>query len=108
MTGRTTGKIAGETQKDSISIRRIALVTLFFLPATFLSALFSMPFFDYGVFNEMSLVWVYFVAAVLLTSAVMILWYFWLQSRMKLIRKGEEEDFLLYRRKQAKSKAFKQ
>lgn len=96
MTGRTTGKIAQETQKDAISMRTIALVTLFFLPATFVSAVFEMPFFEEYFNDHAPLVWIYFVSVFLLTAVVVSLWNIWLRRKMRSIHEGEGKYFLIY------------
>ncbi|KAF2469542.1 uncharacterized protein BDR25DRAFT_288446 [Lindgomyces ingoldianus] len=44
----STAKVAEQTQRDSSSMITIAAVTMFFLPGTFISAILSTTFFDYG------------------------------------------------------------
>ncbi|KAI0534386.1 hypothetical protein GGR58DRAFT_482964 [Xylaria digitata] len=76
---RTSVKIGLATQSDSLSMKSIALVTLAFLPPTFVCAIFSMSFFDYSadsgwaLSDKFWLYWVFAIPTTLLTAAV---WYF--------------------------------
>ncbi|TFK27510.1 hypothetical protein FA15DRAFT_666356 [Coprinopsis marcescibilis] len=77
-----TRKIAIATQRDSSSMIAMAAVTMFFLPGAFVSAIFSMVFFETnsgnnGTFSiQMSpQLWIFFVITVPLTIAVFVLWY---------------------------------
>ncbi|KAH7356125.1 hypothetical protein BKA66DRAFT_473879 [Pyrenochaeta sp. MPI-SDFR-AT-0127] len=74
---------------DSGDMRTIAVVTLVFLPPTFLSALFSMSFFSSGSDqaggppNKWSMsekFWIYWAFAIPLTSMTMAIW-FWRQRQ---------------------------
>ena len=96
MTSKTTGGIAGEALKDSISIRTISLVTLVFLPSTSVSAVFSMPFFQNGAFERIKNIWVYALAATILTVIVIFTWYMWQRAAMRNMRKERKDEFLLY------------
>ncbi|KAK0719272.1 hypothetical protein B0H67DRAFT_485871 [Lasiosphaeris hirsuta] len=63
----------------------ITMLTLLYLPGSFVAALFGMNFFDYdaedgGRIVGTSMVWIYVVAAVLLT-ALTVLFYYWLVQR---------------------------
>jgi hypothetical protein len=44
----STAEVARQTQRDSASMITIAAVTMLFLPGTFISAILSTTFFDYG------------------------------------------------------------
>ncbi|KAF9691615.1 hypothetical protein EKO04_010517 [Ascochyta lentis] len=77
----------GEAAKrDSRAMRTIAVVTMAFLPPTFLSAIFSMSFFNYtpepsGVgWSVSDKFWVYWVCAVPLTCLTLAVW-FWRQRQ---------------------------
>ncbi|PSN59256.1 hypothetical protein BS50DRAFT_641131 [Corynespora cassiicola Philippines] len=78
------------TKLDSGAMRTIAVVTMAFLPPTFLSAVFSMSFFNYspaqdGQASTWSLsdkFWVYWAFAVPLTCLTMAIW-FWRQKGMR-------------------------
>ena len=80
---RATSNIADETHKDAISMRTIAFVTLFFLPATFISAFFSMTFFQTGSPLDAKYPWLYFVAAIPMTFIVLGIWYRWHRSMQR-------------------------
>ncbi|KAK5079682.1 hypothetical protein LTR70_009299 [Exophiala xenobiotica] len=66
-------------QQDTKAMRRISIVTLLFLPATFVSTLFSMCFFDYdggsGRWSISKWIWLYFVIAGILTIITFIAWF---------------------------------
>ncbi|KAF1926682.1 uncharacterized protein M421DRAFT_422656 [Didymella exigua CBS 183.55] len=75
-------------RRDSGAMRTIAVVTMAFLPPTFLSAIFSMSFFDYtpgqgsSGWSVSDKFWVYWVCAVPLTCLTLLIWY-WRQRRVK-------------------------
>ncbi|KAF8963522.1 hypothetical protein BDZ97DRAFT_1000573 [Flammula alnicola] len=67
---KLTSKIAVSTQRDSSSMITIAAVTMFFLPGTFVSALFSMVFFNTKPDNSLSVGpqwWIFLAITVPLT-----------------------------------------
>ncbi|KAE9365450.1 hypothetical protein N431DRAFT_430947 [Stipitochalara longipes BDJ] len=83
-----TKSIAHDAQRDSSSMITIAAVTMFFLPGTFISAFFSMTFFNFQEDNtgnqqfQVSDKWWYFVAATVpLTAVVFVVWIFWQKWR---------------------------
>ncbi|KAJ4395163.1 hypothetical protein N0V91_011027 [Didymella pomorum] len=71
---------------DSRAMRTIAVVTMAFLPPTFLSAIFSMSFFSFqpqegddgGGWKVSEKFWVYFAVAIPLTCFTLAVW-FWRQ-----------------------------
>ena len=70
--------IAERTQKDSTAMVTMAVLTIFFLPSTFIAALFSTVFFDInsngtGLTVHQGL-WIYVVVAIILTVLVMAVW----------------------------------
>ena len=71
------------TKRDSDSMKTIAVVTLFFLPATFVSAIFSTGVFDFFANEEehsravSRWAWVYLLTCLLLTGIVLVLWLCW-------------------------------
>ncbi|KPM38527.1 hypothetical protein AK830_g8045 [Neonectria ditissima] len=71
---------AEETRRDSRSMKTIAMVTLIFLPGTFVASLFSMSMFDWeagrkeGQLVSTMWLWVYFAIAGPLTIFVLLLW----------------------------------
>ncbi|KAI1427164.1 hypothetical protein F5Y12DRAFT_783501 [Xylaria sp. FL1777] len=75
----TSVKIGLATQSDSLTMKSIALVTLTFLPPTFVCAIFSMSFFNYSTDSGWVLsdkFWVYWVFAVPTTLLTAVAWYF--------------------------------
>lgn len=66
-------------QRETKTVRIISVVTLFFLPATFVSTLFSMSFFNFqppydegwGVSPK---IWLYFAVAAPITALTFVLW----------------------------------
>lgn len=73
-------EIGRATQVDSRSMRTIAVVTLVFLPPTFISALFGMSFFDYAAGGDWLMsdkFWVYWVCAIPITLLVVGIWHCW-------------------------------
>lgn len=81
--------IAERTQKDSTAMVTMAVLTLVFLPGTFLAALFSTIFFDLNSDNHGLIVhpelWIYVVAAFILTILVMALWVLWYKGALPSI-----------------------
>jgi hypothetical protein len=73
-------EIAESGKEDSTQMRSIALLTMFFLPGTFIAILFTIPLFNWDpdpakgetVYNHRF--WIYWVAAVCLTVGVLGLW----------------------------------
>jgi hypothetical protein len=61
-------------------MKTISILTLVFLPATFISALFSMSFFnfdsDYG-WQMSDRFWIYWDVAIPVTALTVGSWYFW-------------------------------
>ncbi|KAL8971540.1 MAG: hypothetical protein Q9197_003223 [Variospora fuerteventurae] len=83
-----TARIAFDTQKDSSSMITMAAVTMVFLPGTFVSAIFSMAFFNAGTDAggratlEVSPLWWYFpTIAIPLTILVFSVWDVWRRKR---------------------------
>ena len=80
-------RIAREAKRDSELMRRIALVTMIFLPATFAATFFSMVFFRITAAEEHASlevdrhIWLYVVLTVPLTVVIGV-WYFaWSKER---------------------------
>ncbi|KAF2971315.1 hypothetical protein GQX73_g2262 [Xylaria multiplex] len=93
---KTSVKIALATQSDSLSMKSIALVTLAFLPPTFVCAIFSMSFFDYNAdsgwafSDKFWLYWVFAIPTTLLTAAA---WYFLRKYSFSAPSKDEKRRF---------------
>lgn len=80
-------RIASDTRHDSGQMRSIAVLTMIFLPATFVSSLFSMSFFNWSPTEGESVlspyIWIYPAITVLITALVIISWYIFSRRRKK-------------------------
>ncbi|KAI1121220.1 hypothetical protein F5Y10DRAFT_256733 [Nemania abortiva] len=77
----TSVQIGRATQSDSVTMKTIAFVTLAFLPPTFVSAIFSMSFFNYSAESGWAIsdkFWLYWAFAVPITVLTVIVWYCYL------------------------------
>ncbi|PSR85615.1 hypothetical protein BD289DRAFT_254186 [Coniella lustricola] len=80
--GETSVEIGLATSNDSKHMRSIAIVTMVFLPGTFLASVFSMSFFSW--FSESgtsqvqvsSYIWIYIAVALVFTVITIGLWYY--------------------------------
>ncbi|CAF3616058.1 hypothetical protein SNK03_003900 [Fusarium graminearum] len=92
---RVAVKIGRATQSDSAAMKTIAFVTLAFLPGTFISALFSMSFFnvddDTGQWTVSNKIWMYWAIAIPVTLITSGLWLLW-QRCFPPAWVGEEEE----------------
>ncbi|KAK5652818.1 hypothetical protein OQA88_9484 [Cercophora sp. LCS_1] len=87
---RATAAIAQDAARESSSMGTVAAVTLFFLPPTFVCAIFGMDFFDVwgdsgsglGGLKMSSYWWLYPATAVPLTVVVIVIWILWRRSRL--------------------------
>lgn len=74
-------QIGRAAQEDSSAMKTVAFLTLTFLPATFVSAILGMSFFNYDADSDKlsvsSQFWVYWAVVIPLTLATFILWNFW-------------------------------
>jgi hypothetical protein len=82
-----TADVALLTQRDSASMITIAAVTMLFLPGTFISAILSTTFFDYG--DEGLRVserwWILPATTIPLTIVVFAVWLGWRYMRLKKV-----------------------
>ncbi|GKU07179.1 hypothetical protein FLAG1_10102 [Fusarium langsethiae] len=92
---RIAVRIGRATQSDSAAMKTIAFVTLAFLPGTFISALFSMSFFnvddDTGEWSVSKKIWMYWAIAIPVTLLTSGLWLLW-QRCFPPAWIGEEEE----------------
>ncbi|KAF7198511.1 Notoamide biosynthesis cluster protein M' [Pseudocercospora fuligena] len=80
-----TGQIAQSSSEDSAAMRTISFLGLIFLPGTFISAIFSMSFFNFEPPNNAttqewrmsSKFWIFWVFCVPITAATILLWTWW-------------------------------
>ncbi|KAL4894283.1 hypothetical protein BDV59DRAFT_192625 [Aspergillus ambiguus] len=93
---RINTNIASATQQDSSSLRTLSLVTMFFLPGTFLATLFSVPLLKW---NSETIVdrkfWIYWAFAVPLTLMTFGTWWIWTSlMEGKLIKERKQQKLL--------------
>ncbi|KAJ5163014.1 uncharacterized protein N7500_004844 [Penicillium coprophilum] len=87
-----TLEIGRATQLDSATMKTIAFVTLTFLPPTFICAIFSMSFFDFGGDSGWTMsnkFWVYWVFAIPTTILTTLVWTYWPEIRRILLSTNE-------------------
>ncbi|KAI4855456.1 hypothetical protein E4T45_03105 [Aureobasidium sp. EXF-8846] len=105
-----SSEIAQATKADGAAMKTIALVTLTFLPATFVTALLGMNFFTVdpsspgGHLKSSKDLWIYFIIAVPLTTIVLCTWWWWqtkeerkarISDKMALNKAGGKADIEL-------------
>ncbi|KAJ8129020.1 hypothetical protein O1611_g4612 [Lasiodiplodia mahajangana] len=76
-------EIALQARRESISMFTLAIVTVFFLPSTFVASILGTNFFNFDgtVFAVSGLWWTLPVISIPLTLAVLFLWYKWSKVR---------------------------
>jgi Mg2+ and Co2+ transporter CorA len=87
-----TLEISRATQLDSATMKTIAFVTLTFLPPTFICAIFSMSFFNFGGdagWTMSNKFWIYWVFAIPTTLMTTLVWTYWPDIRRMLYFKIE-------------------
>ena len=96
---RESAVIAHEARQDGAAMMTIAVLTMIFLPATFVSAILGSNLFaleDNGAgehsFVVSDLWWVYLVIAIPLTLITMGIWAVCLKFRTKRIQKARMKD----------------
>ncbi|TVY41047.1 hypothetical protein LSUB1_G003808 [Lachnellula subtilissima] len=74
-------QIALESKADSSAMKAIAVLTMIFLPGTFVASFFAMPLFDWDAETQSGVVknrfWIYWVVTVPGTVAVLVVWRLW-------------------------------
>ncbi|KAI1424893.1 hypothetical protein F5Y12DRAFT_785012 [Xylaria sp. FL1777] len=100
-------KVAQHTRRDSELMKSIALLTMVFLPATFVATLFSMGIFEWkGMHGEIlsvsPYIWLYVAVTVVITSVTLGTWYLWVKQR----RVVQEEDLEAQRQELSEKKSF--
>ncbi|KAF2735556.1 hypothetical protein EJ04DRAFT_491412 [Polyplosphaeria fusca] len=92
--------IAVASKRDSAAMKTIAVLTIVFLPPTFVATFFSMTLFNWtpqtpGDRITSKYFWVYWVVAIPLTALVLIIWRLWWTMEEKRyrhdLRKAREE-----------------
>ncbi|KAL3290707.1 Protein kinase [Colletotrichum asianum] len=99
-------EIASRTKEDSTQMKSIALLTMVFLPATFLATVFSMSFFNWQPDSEKGeaevspKIWIYAVIAGIVTLMTLLAWYWFIKGRHAWRARqqlGEENEPSVYR-----------
>ncbi|CAI6335631.1 unnamed protein product [Periconia digitata] len=80
--------VAENSKRYSAAMKTVALVTLLFLPPTFVATLFSMSMFDWNGEKPIaetlsSYFWIYWAIAAPLTFAVWFIWHIWWKMEEK-------------------------
>jgi len=71
-------QISEDMKKDSVSMRTIAIMTMFFLPGTSFSALFAMPFFATNKhLTDDRQFWIWIALTVPTTAVAYAFYHFW-------------------------------
>ena len=74
-------RIAAASKRDSTAMKTIAVVTMFFLPGTYIAALFAIPVFNWDAGPNVSILssrfWYYWATTLPLTAIVLLIWVFW-------------------------------
>ncbi|KAF2107878.1 hypothetical protein BDV96DRAFT_693097 [Lophiotrema nucula] len=108
----STAKVAEQTQRDSASMITIAAVTMLFLPGTFVSAILSTTFFEFGAegLNVSSQWWILLAVSLPLTVVVFGIWGGWRRWRLEQQRVDvgivEERDRLKMEVRQLRESYF--
>ncbi|KAI1852091.1 hypothetical protein JX266_002944 [Neoarthrinium moseri] len=90
---RQSHLLANASKRESTSMKTLAILGSVFLPPTFLSSMFSMPFFKFDDDMNGSVsrsLWIYFVVAVPLTVIIVGLW--WIKDRRTQPEIKEDRD----------------
>ncbi|KAK6541116.1 hypothetical protein TWF694_008489 [Orbilia ellipsospora] len=97
MIAKNSQTTAEASRKDSSFMRTIAIITLVFLPGTFVAAIFSMSMFDWesdGSVVVSKHLWIYFAITIPLTVMTMIIWIIWSIKSEKDYRKNMREKII--------------
>ncbi|KAB8208458.1 hypothetical protein BDV34DRAFT_233333 [Aspergillus parasiticus] len=89
-------QLTSEAFEDNATVRVVTLVTLIYLPASFVSTLLGMNLFEFGDSNGQGFTiskqfWIFVVAAVPLTMLTLGSWYIITKRQVKLRQKRKEE-----------------
>ncbi|KAF2169606.1 hypothetical protein M409DRAFT_52133 [Zasmidium cellare ATCC 36951] len=101
-----SAKIAHAAQVDSRAMRTISILGLVFLPGTFISAIFSMSFFNFTPGNQEQAArwtvserfWLYWVVAIPVTALTVLVWWTWQKwgvpptPEVKFVQKEKKEN----------------
>ncbi|KAI9795725.1 MAG: hypothetical protein M1835_005288 [Candelina submexicana] len=85
-------RIAAASKRDSSAMKTISVMTVVFLPGTYIATIFGMDFFDVGASSVATKgsFWVYWAITVPLTLLVMLLWLLWLRRKQLYHRRKDQ------------------
>ena len=84
-------QLAEEMKKDSVSMKTIAFMTLFFLPATSFAAVLAMPFFSSNEYlSNDTAAWIWVVLTMPTTAIAYAFYHFWRKHEMG--KGGQKSD----------------
>ncbi|KAH9203582.1 hypothetical protein DL95DRAFT_142809 [Leptodontidium sp. 2 PMI_412] len=90
---RDSKVIALASSRDSSAMKTVAILTIAFLPGTFVASFFAMPLFNWQANSSGEIIgphfWVYWVFAIPLTGLVLGIWGVWIRL---ILRKHGKED----------------
>ncbi|KAF2690742.1 hypothetical protein K458DRAFT_482942 [Lentithecium fluviatile CBS 122367] len=91
---QTSQRLSEEMKKDSLSMKTIAVVTMFFLPGATFAALFSMPFLDNDPWlSSVSRIWLWFAFTVPTTTLTFLFyWYYKRRGRKQAVEQKRQEQ----------------
>ena len=103
--------LALAAHRDSSSMKSLSIVTMFFLPGTFVSSLFSIPLFDWDALPDVASAYslarwrpvlaTYMAVTVPLTALTFGIWGLWLYAvNVQGRRRSKEAEVLLRKGKQ--------
>lgn len=88
-------RLSHATKRDSTAMKTLSLMGALFLPATLISSVFSMTFFDFQVGENSPLgeyrtispdLWIYFVVTIPITLVIVGTWFWWDMHREKRLK----------------------
>ena len=105
--------LALAAHRDSSSMKSLAIVTMFFLPGTFVSSLFSIPLFDWDALPDLAsayklarwrpILTTYLAVTVPLTALTFGIWGLWLYAVNVQRRRSSKEAEVVLRKGKQKS-----
>lgn len=82
-------RIAAASKRDSTAMKTISILTMLFLPGTYIAALFAIPVFNWDADPGTSVVnyrfWYYWATTVPLTALVLLSWLLWDPVRQRAL-----------------------
>ena len=91
---RASQSVAVESKRDSSSMKTLAVVTMFFLPGTFVASFFAMPLFNWQSQHGQVIdrrLWIYFVVTIPLTTITCSVWWAWFTMKTRREQREDKE-----------------